>query len=167
MKERSICFNTEMVRAILEGRKTQTRRLMNGKFVFGSCITEKGEIINCPYGKIGYRLWVKETFTYITLGCAVAMCYKADGYQIGSNWKTSIHMPRWASRILLEITNIRVERVQDITEKEAMEEGHIFGCDSIEWFQDMWDSINEKRGYGWEKNPWVWVIEFKRVEVPK
>lgn len=88
----------------------------------------------------------------------------------GRKWKPSIHMPRWASRINLEITDIRVERLQEINEEDAKHEGvkrinaGDFGMET--WssaFRNLWDSINSKRGYGWDTNPWVWVIEFKRI----
>jgi len=181
-----ILFNSEMVRAILDGRKTQTRRIVK---------PQPEEILQgdwselCPYGKVGDRLWVRETFKYMNLE-HTKVGYKAsidetcnDGAFIRlGNWRPSIHMPKWAARIFLEITNIRVERVQDITSHDCIAEGLPVPmvCDATEYrdqthlnlnksherikeyFQKLWDSINKKRGYGWEDNPWVWVIEFVR-----
>lgn len=214
-----ILFNTEMVKAILDGRKTQTRRVvtpLNSYVVggekkdwalidFGSA--EKNKVspsLELPYsvwhqeslrvlwfGKdvlihpkwiVGDRLWAREMF-YTESG---DIYYKADWpndkpvnmvYDNGK-WKPSIHMPRWASRINLEITGIRVERVQDITEEDCYKEGLdlSIGMMLVEphWmikdilrrkFKDLWDSINAKRGYGWDVNLWVWVIEFGSVGV--
>jgi hypothetical protein len=211
MTERPIIFNGEMVRAILAGRKTQTRRLIkpqplfrehtfwNSKnnIWFGVDETTKtrGDNFRCPYGQPGDRLWVKETFAkyqtvqYIKRPDGRAfdeigdgqVVYKADGFGPidatkehirlvcdskdvfidGDRWKPSILMPRWASRINLEITNVRVERVQDISVDDAVLEGiePLQGGARVE-FMNLWDSINAKRGYGWKKNPWVWVVSF-------
>jgi hypothetical protein len=135
--------------------------------------------VKCPYGQIGDQLWVRETF-HITNGAEIwengTILYKADwGIHIGgvyvdlAKWKPSIFMPRHASRITLEITDIWVERVQDITWEDAVDEGISTvdldippQCSTI-LFHDLWNSINEKRGYSWESNPYVWVIEFKRM----
>lgn len=135
----------------------------------------------CPYGQPGDRLWVRETWN----GDRMDLVYRAthDGPPPGGKWHPSIFMPRWASRILLEITNVRVERLNDISEEDAINEGIIkdsdgffIASDSPEAhhflrqphltakgaFHTLWESIN---GPGsWESNPWVWVIEFKRVE---
>lgn len=152
----------------------------------------------CPYGQPGDRLWMRETFGL--LGRALSdgepigeekksLCYKATDNVVPHiiKWRPSIHMPRWASRITLEITNVRVERLQDITKQDAEEEGCAIPCaqcgytlkdegiqmdhhlcsgegpgDSRKKFEYLWNKIN---GPGaWEKNPWVWVIEFKTVE---
>jgi hypothetical protein len=188
MKERGIIFNTEMVRAILEDRKTNTRRVINPQpdhfHKFKDSILRpqiEYKEIECPYGKIGDLLYVRETYTKISDysgGRIISkLCYKADnGLQHSKKdawgdlikWKPSIHMPKSAARIWLEITDIRVERLQDINELEIIKEG----CPNllvdedmtqvIEWWVDLWDSINEKRGYGWDVNPWVWAIEFKK-----
>jgi hypothetical protein len=190
IKERPILFNAQMVRATLSDQKTQTRRAMKyqvcdpGKFQIarpGYCeiVTFEGARIpgwNCPYGKPGDRLWVRETFCWS--GYAMdpdELLYRADQeYTLEErgdlSWKPSIFMPRWASRITLEITNVRVERLQDITRGDCMSEGCPFPnlnmattkTDPIAWFSNLWCSIN---GTGsWQANPWVWVIEFKRVE---
>jgi hypothetical protein len=224
MKERPILFSTEMVQAILEGRKSQTRRIMNPqpslfdrlwmwtkkKMVYA--LPNQGELETsclgiwqvCPYGKSGDRLWVRETWG---LGAiedtswdhAAYIAYKADGKidlpidykkckRISltsrpdlktyiNHWRPSIHIPHWASRITLEVVNVRVERVRDITEDDALAEG----CEPVmrdsggvtpwgaeieipcyhEGYAELWDKINAKRGYGWDANPYVWVIEFK------
>lgn len=140
----------------------------------------------CPYGRKGDRLWVKETFTYGPDGeiyyaanyadptnhGGTSVIISRDGKrQVPLRWKPSIFMPRNASRILLEITEIRVERLQDISLADINAEGTPDTLDpSIrsygtrrEQFQRLWDSINAKK-YPWDKNPWVWVIEFKRIE---
>nr|WP_323169243.1 hypothetical protein [Pantoea agglomerans] len=254
MRERPIIFNADMVRAVLDGRKTQTRRIVNGVpsshdfhgWVLSSTSTKdegkacwaigKSPLLNqpirvrCPFGEVGDRLWVKETWSvvshafdddglmidYVPDRPAKAVhekpfgrgyysghaIYAADGgFTWGDDdgcvdgrscWKPSIHMPRWASRITLEITGVRVERLQNISDADACAEGIRQGIrrtddsegnepvycnylaanlnDAGEWFErpidsffSLWESI-----YGaesWQHSPWVWVIEFKRVEV--
>lgn len=197
MKEHPIIFSTEMVKAIIEDRKTQTRRIImpqpddsglhdHTKFPMSlqseltdwwGTVEENGESkkFNCRYGKPGDILWVRETWN--TDGDFID--YKADMWNdIASwafsppGWKPSIHMPRKACRIFLEVTNIRVERVQDITEDDAKKEGFReiddpgAGNQYFAWelFEKYWNKLNEKRGYGWGKNPWVWVVEFKKIE---
>ncbi|MDT9748370.1 hypothetical protein [Klebsiella variicola] len=206
--ERGMIFNAEMVRAILDGRKTQTRRPIKWK---QTRFTEIGEREDgskwpwsedaehafdfwhpCPFGSVGDRIWVRETFqgplfdfdlmdSYCkdsTLFEKSEFCvYKADGVpapefydaddELHCCWRPSIHMPRWASRILLEITDVRVERLKSISDRDALREG----CSAADMksgdcvadvFARLWASI-----YGsdsWNANPWVWVIEFKRVE---
>lgn len=206
MKERPIIFKGEMVRAILEDRKTQTRRVINRLSGFGK-ITEfdasdttgyccdfrdkrgvwnsltRQELLNaCPYGRPGDRLWVKEAFRYeeyevtgdaINSGVQTHLYYKSDDPNYGK-FKSPIFMPRWASRIQLKITDVRVERVQDITPNNAWNEGLRCGCmnpDACQYseqlvpkFWELWNSINAKRGFGWDENPLVWVIEFERIE---
>lgn len=223
-KERPILFNADMVRAILEGRKTQTRRVISEKLLhhgydsaFNRATSLRGcpltpfqdlegppgkmlsmskesiqTVINstCPHGKPGDRLWVREA-AIIT---PANWCRRKDsthpdapggprGVQYlashpcteaaedyGLKKTPSIHMPRWASRITLEITGIRVERLNEITRGEAMEEGcptpNMAGqTDPRAWFSDLWESIN---GAGsWGVNPWVWVIGFRKVEEGK
>ena len=186
MKERPILFSAPMVRAILEGKKTQTRRVWKqptSLCMKDDCLyaTEhdarqsfnpiaRDEIV-CPYGQRGDRLWVREAFH---------ICphhedyfYRADDENLPlkckahTKWKPSIHMPRRASRITLEITSIRVERLQDISDADALAEGVDQTNTSIrgyaaERFKRLWSSINGADS--WHSNPWVWVIEFKKVE---
>ena len=199
MKERPILFSGQMVRAILEGRKTQTRRIvkpqptkdyvtlmpLSGELVgvtkHGGPIDNRGWL-HCPYGKPGDRLWVRETHAWYDP--AQTVYYKASETDwTYLPWRPSIHMPRWASRINLEVVSVRVERLQDISEEDAMSEGiesweergvddaqdyyrdyvtggHVYNAKDS--FRSLWQSIN---GPGsWEANPWVWVVEFKRIE---
>jgi hypothetical protein len=183
VKERPILFNGEMVRAVLDGRKTQTRRVCIPRFddrkpcEHYSPIGNGGVITNqmmrhcehgsegqpCPYGEVGDRLWVRETWKPC-FDDGIGTEYRADKRGCCGPWKPSRFMPRNRSRITLEITGIRVERVQDITEADAKAEGINYGCDSVDWFQELWNSINAKRGFGWDANPWVWVVEFRKTE---
>ena len=189
MKERPIIFNTEMIQAILDDRKSQTRRVIKPQpkidiniIPRGYCTLhdENGNWKIPRYGKIGDKLWVRETFHCYG---QTEIIYKADNKPSFHGWTPSIFMPRIASRITLEITNIRPERVQDITTREAIKEGvkpdslnKAFGTiwwklydtgkyetvNPIKSFQTLWDSINAKRGYPYKSNPWVWVIQFKK-----
>lgn len=217
MKERPIIFNAEMVRAILDGRKTQTRRFVPewqlprltkqdpgddpdsrwiavaqrhprwGFGVFGatkeSCAAQLTESL-CPFGGHKDRLWVREAFA-AGLCTKTSYAYRAthkpedldEGWDERIRWKPSIHMPRYASRINLIITNAHVQRLNDISESEAMEEG-VRPASSLAQgsyltpkgdfatakvaFQRLWESIYGEES--WRSNPWVWVIEFKRVE---
>ncbi len=194
--DRPIIFNSEMVRAILDGRKTQTRRVIkpqpNYQKRFGQPESEVNADIakrKCPYGKVGDRLWVQETL-YRVVPAWIGK-YKADGKTVGGDlplvypWKCKVlsgrFMPKSCARIWLEITKIRVERVQDISEEDAKAEGvepqeikHLREiaetipdssyCPHKLTFSELWDSINEKRGYGWDVNPWCWCISFKKVK---
>jgi hypothetical protein len=180
MKERPIIFSTEMVKAILEGRKTQTRRVIKACSTATLHDGNQPEWVfttaKCPYGQVGDRLWLKETWWKDQSGGCWG--YKADGIEwpppnCGGKSMSSMFMPRWASRLLLEITEVRVQRCQEIWLQDAMAEGcsldfdmEHFGTykDPITKFRELWDSLNAKRGYSWEINPWVWVINFKRVE---
>ena len=179
-----------MVRAILDGRKNQTRRVIKPQpgegdqvgfsFFSGMDAIEMrnyrmgySEIVKCPYGQPGDRLWVRETWQYVTKaehefwthhrpdGCAVQMLYRATDtdWENVCSWVPSIHMFRWMSRITLEVVMVRVERVQGIGGTDAWQEGGF----TVTQFIDLWDSINAKRGYGWDVNPWVWVVEFKKI----
>jgi len=218
MKEYPILFSGEMVRAILEGRKTQTRRVIkpqpimmdsgtwypsdvpgDGKNKTGLHYANENHMRKglpfdfCPYGQPGDRLWVRETAKLRTITAtswkvsSFDLHYKADdGLVIFNNragryapykrigFTPSIHMPRWASRITLEIVNIRVERVQEISISDMVAEGiqdlreKMSGVPCvINRFQVLWNSINAKRGYGWETNPWCWCITFKIIEEKK
>ncbi|HEI6714200.1 TPA: hypothetical protein SJ157_000044 [Yersinia enterocolitica] len=182
MNEKPILFNSEMVNAILSGRKTQTRRIIkldhergmvnpvvrgrNGEI---SSITCRLAPMLCPLGQPGDQLWVRETFGKYR-AAPLGFVYRADGeLPCGDpeRWTPSIHMPRWASRINLLITSVRVERLQDISDADASAEGcKISSMQSGECLSDMfarlWKSI-----YGdesWQANPWVWVINFERME---
>ncbi|PBP44229.1 hypothetical protein [Pseudomonas syringae] len=237
-KERPILFSAPMVRAILDGRKTVTRRAVkaNKAHADGFMMLDHGSgwwpynafgdfssdhegmeyPIACPYGKPGDRLWVRETWSDVNLQGAPGIAYRADGdvrdlmedasfldedgafnyddprsepYQFAcwsedllggkeGRWRPSIHIPRWASRILLEITAVRVERLQDISEDQARAEGvrlytdhaelgewwHVDGietysADPRKSFELLWTCV----GGDWNANPWVWAVEFKRV----
>lgn len=173
MKEHPILFSTPMVRAILEGRKTQTRRVIKPQ----PC----SNVVCCgsfwrprPYGNVSDRLWVRETWAPSPPYRSVVL-YRAsyDGNPEWVKWKSPLHMPRWATRLTLEIVHLRVERVQEISGNDAREEGVAFlshdettprsSDERVQQFCVLWDSINAKRGFGWAQNPWVWVIGFKRV----
>ncbi|HGE2091701.1 hypothetical protein [Pseudomonas aeruginosa] len=203
MKERPILFTGPMVRAILEGRKTVTRRVVKPQPDFlGSMVDPNTPFktldaglharITWPHGQPGDRLWVREAWAADAQVDAIAphdlsqgepIWYPADlsVRQTGCSMiskgrgRPSIHMPRWASRILLEITAVRIERLQDISEKQALAEGVELEGEGVCWagaagtasdspvesFRLLWELIN---GAGsWNTNPWVWVVEFKRV----
>lgn len=207
MRERPILFNGAMVRAILDGSKTVTRRAVikssQPETIFPSDFSATEAMVelnstrfgttwwkSCPYGKPGDRLWVRETFAALSAGeyepvkprygygqeirfAATDPLSDCDIGVRGYAWRPSIHMPRWASRILLEITDVRVERLQAITEAQAKAEG-VLSCERdidpdgndyspYELFSALWVSINGHES--WHANPWVWVVEFKRVEV--
>jgi len=195
MKERPILFSGPMVRAVLEGRKTMTRRVVKLRYGADVVVTN-GQVwkparvdyagyVDCPYGQVGDRLWVREAFSGphcmdASDGCKAVppskwgdcsrIWYWADGNMTEGDWtrpRPSIHMPRWASRILLEIVAVRVERLQDISEADAQAEGCPFqnmadGPDPTQWYADLWQQIN---GPGsWSINPWVWCISFRRID---
>lgn len=227
MKERPILFSGEMVRAILAGRKTQTRRIMRmtdearlelssplahvdpqyGVFEHSSganvriAVPGAGYWAHCPYGNVGDRLWVRETW-YDDLdresgdiperlddGRVAGIEYRAshncanfeagcpcnpDGDGNRSEWRPSIFMPRWASRLTLEVVEIRVERLQDITEDDARAEGVTpfpYDPEGDCWtdgkhrtaFEHLWGKINGERA-PWASNCWVWVVSFRRLE---
>lgn len=210
MKTRPILFSGEMVRAILDGGKTQTRRtrswglpLWNSNHwtlpttpkhdsfmsaldgTDGEVFCRDMAVAYCPYGKPGERLWVRETWTDEV--AEENILYRADGeidYGKGGRgkwsprWKPSIFMPRKHARIFLEIVNVRVERLQEISEQEAKAEGvepefaneeymqahggALTGAQYRYGFHKLWGEINGKRA-PWSSNPWVWVVEFKRL----
>lgn len=210
MKERPILFNGDMVRAVLSGQKTQTRRPMKPIPVYPDAFDglrreiHDGQVhfwasgaelpahkFRCPYGQPDDRLWVKETHARHPQFAEVA--YRADGEEFEDadgftwhpKWTPSIFMPRALCRITLEITDIRVERVQNITSDGAIAEGAYevrkvgddiahatWTMDGLDWrydtprevFAATWDSLYATDGLGWDVNPWVWVITFKRVE---
>lgn len=230
MKERPILFNAEMVRAILDGRKTQTRRIMNPQPEIIPLEDERGNPgywipfnaarsmvrneemhIACPYGLIWDRLWVRETWGVVSHdfdeneriidwmpdrpATAIHEMPFGNGYYSGhaiyaadgeftwgdddghgekSCWKPSVHMPRSACRLVLEITGVRVERLNDISEEDALAEGFVStakvtkpgddytGLYASDRFSDTWQQIYGQKS--WLENPWVWVIEFRRVK---
>ena len=218
MKERPILFRPELVRKILDGQKTQTRRAISPEphvmtvgfehydppLKYGKHVGEWAPIVagytlgeypveiprRCPYGMPGDRLWVREGFTMVPdydilddgegtrIPCGDRIAYRADGnvdteYE-GVTWKPSIHMPRWASRLTLEITAVRVERLQEITEEDARAEGCDGDCGigyipayeegpCVYHFAQLWEEINGVNAWGYD--PWVWVVEFKPIEV--
>ncbi len=230
LRERPILFSGPMVRAILNGSKTQTRRVVKpqptNRHVFRAVSghewlghertwlwdarweDERGRHgtfvgdFRCPYGQPGDRMWVRESWatptSYDSLSPSEAMAtmgqrlpfgapqvwYRAstrEQNQANHRWRPSIHMPRRISRLTLEITEVRVERLQEITEADARAEGitdggclscgesEPCGCanpapDARDSFAWLWNQINEARGFGWHANPWVWVIGFRRVE---
>lgn len=177
-KERPILFSGTMVQALLDGRKTQTRRVLRREKQYGPFAFDDPRVAHyCPYGQPGDRLWVRETWNIQTVDKVERVAYRADipnGYSFVP-WRPSIFMPRRFSRITLEITDVRVERVRDISEADARAEGvtnadegsnPIDGSHTIANFANLWEKINAKRDYGWQANPWVWVIEFNQAGSP-
>lgn len=227
-RERPIIFSGPMVRAILDGRKTQTRRVAKlncaGRVALRGRqwhVDDPNAFLACPYGVPGDRLWVREAcraheltdkearedkygvVERLGLEFPIAgldgVVYKADGAfreientrEAGDRWSElnafrgkngatvpSIHMPRWASRITLEVVSVRVERVQAVSHDDAVSEGMSagvwragdgahrrspLGSNAVKRFAILWDELNFARGYGWDANPWVWRIEFKRI----
>ncbi|HFI1947344.1 TPA: hypothetical protein ACGPN1_004290 [Yersinia enterocolitica] len=203
MNEKPILFNAEMVNAILSGRKTQTRRIISEKTLHlfgvaasaGECHpielcdqrSQSYYLDFCPLGKPGDQLWVREAFA-AGLCTESTLAYRAthktedleEGWGETIKWTPSIHMPRWASRINLLITGVRVERLNDISEQDAISEGlECYVDDGVPYygpfnngdcrpdvvFRGLWDSIyGQKEGENWQANPWVWVINFDRME---
>ena len=210
MNERPILFSAPMVRALLDGSKTQTRRAMNpqppenwapasygdlhgydrngqltpDKVVGWGPVNEDGDQgFNCRYGQPGDRLWVREAWRVIDLANCFApreitaahrMWFEADGPHEppAGRYRPGMFMPRWASRITLEVAGVRVERLQDISEADAQAEGcerrndddedaYVATATYRQGYRQLWNSIN---GAGsWDLNPWVWVVEFKRI----
>lgn len=203
VKDYPILFSGAMVKAIREGRKTKTRRVLNRNKLYNGFAFDDPRIARaCPYGQAGSRLWVRETWwgwghfeetgkltesgkpeVEFVLAKNTVVSYVVDQptrpvlrYTTDprDRWhkRPSIFMPRWASRITLEITDGRVEKLQDISEEDAQAEGiterlRLPGTKPYYAlaFSKLWDSINAKRGYGWATNPWVWVISFKQVQL--
>lgn len=222
VKERPILFSSPMVRAILDGRKTQTRRVVKPQpeHVWGYGVPnsdleyfcahvrypgqhQPDPWVRCPYGappnrgKSGDRLWVRETWAPMSPDAErrpIEECgieYHADTFAArpggwdndpdspdALRWRPSIHMPRQYSRLTLEITAVRVERLRDITEEDAKAEGVARGWyerDTLDGpeavptdyrggFRAAWNEMHSKRGYGWDTNPWVWVVEFRQAQ---
>jgi hypothetical protein len=207
MKERPILFSTEMVKAILDGKKTQTRRIvkLTSPRLEQFCIKE-GEPFpfyfrrqrdavwdsfatmddlaarHCPYGKPGDLLWVRETWAHLSdyqgtdpgeAAIASGYFYRQQTPEAVEKWRPSIFMPRKACRTVLKVESVKIERLQGISDADAMAEGvnqdfcptRSLGnsasvVDWIKGFQILWDGINGKRGYPWDSNPLVWVIKF-------
>jgi hypothetical protein len=217
MKELPILMRGDMVRATLDDRKTKTRRVVKPNIIpiVEECFRVNGKWCNytfgydlgglCPYGRPGDRLWVRETWatakslnhvnaSHLAGGAPIEyradQCLTISGGMLPDRgkWRPSIFMPRWISRITLEVVSVMVQRLKDISADDAISEGIriekggglIEGEDcymmttntgymrgpgaAIAAFWNLWDSINSERGYGWDVNPWVWVIEFKRVK---
>lgn len=195
MKQHPILFSTPMVQAILQGNKSQTRRTKNlddintnsddyvfqgfsngnPKNAFGALFMHKSGLyvfIPCPYGEVGDVLWVRETWFKTTefLGTKGRFYYKAEVESkpnaINFKYRPSIHMPKEACRLFLQITKIRVERLNSISSHDAKWEGmEENGEPFVERFIALWDKINGDK-HPWNSNPWVWVIEFKQIEKP-
>ena len=223
IKERPIIFSGEMIRAILDDRKTQTRRVIkpqpgvgvvaqsvyprpDGRYcwVLDATGVALSEPFGCPFGKPGDMLWVKETWADVNSESGPALLYRSDGFmhfcaddaypveyerypncqftmwctdlvyreqrgcKSDHKWRSPIHMPRWASRIQLRITDVRVERVKDISEGDAYHEGVVLPEPELQTyygeFKRLWESINGKK-HPWWHNDWVWVVEFERIAV--
>lgn len=229
MKERPILMSGPMVKAILEGRKWQTRRIVkpqptetpitngsaSGMYLawpnsdahleWQDVLADTDYYVQagfCPYGQPGDRLWVREAWRTIDSTAdhnMLTIAYEADqgrgseyrylrvsddayerysGARFDSHLRPSIFMPRWACRFVLELTAVRVERLQDISEADAQAEGCTTAAEDDQdgapdakqyrtyraGYRDLWDSLNAKRGYGWDSNPWVWVLTFEQVK---
>ncbi|WP_422096847.1 hypothetical protein [Variovorax sp.] len=193
MKERPILFSAPMVRALLDGTKTQTRRVVKpqpdsispdgipARFFHQRAIGSGYPVqIRSPYGQLGDRLWVRETWQAVRGDDRARHICTSPRPDVGwieyaatpredepaYKWRPSIHMPRWASRIDLEVTGVRIERLQDISEADARAEGYDIGpppCidDPVRWYRYLWEQLN---GAGsWDANPWVWVVMFRRA----
>lgn len=191
--DKPILFSGNMVQAIIEGRKTQTRRVIKPQpnlYRNNPEILEwkeknlicngprDGLVANNPFGKPGGVIWVRETWAvWGQFKNGAGYCYRADG-DLALQWRPSIFMPREACRITLKVINVRVEQVQEITDADCYSEGiqdigKGVGCLNGKYgmaktlYAELWNSINAKRGYSWQSNPWVWVIEFKPESVAR
>lgn len=177
MKERPIIFSAESVRAILSGRKTQTRRVVTcPPYESGDdgidILFATGKL-KCKYGEVGDRLWVRETFYLEPNGTGYRVVYQEQvepQFRKDIKWTAPLFLSKVNSRLTLEIVSVRVARLRDISEVDALAEG----C--FKWtikgneidtarndFAQLWDALNAKRSYGWDTNPWVWVLEFKKL----
>jgi len=225
MTDRPIIMTGESVRAILQGTKTQTRRVMKPQASHDARWCAPGTLdgdtidayflhpdswtawesyavgdyggppyettidlaIRCPYGVAGDKLYVKETWAHDCPHCDDPQCGNSDhiwyraseapivaeSFAGSARWRSSMFMPRWASRLTLEIVKVKVERLQDISDGDAIAEGvPDFSSPKLSpymamgvraWYSDLWDSLNAKRGYPWAASPWIWAIEFKKV----
>jgi hypothetical protein len=215
LQEHPILFSAPMIKAVLDGRKTQTRRVIapqptgwnpiqGVENIWYWCIAgdqDWSEKRLCPYGQTGDRLWVRETWRCEELETGLdGVRYSADHHfrpiensleaaegwgdaafdKHGKRhnpraWRPSIFMPRWASRLTLEITDVHVERLEQISTGDIYAEGLTAHFpprkkDPLPTprsaFAELWDSLNASRGYGWDLNPWVWVVQFKRIDQP-
>ena len=183
IKERPIIFSADSVKQIFAGAKTQTRRVMKPQPEL--CLHDKAPSMwakHCPYGAPGMRLWVREAFWAYrhedslhvfddAITCLLGWQYTPDEFDMlkqSKYWshKSPIYLPRRYSRLTLEITNVRCERLKDISDADLASEGYKNSerYENLEEFKITWDPLNFKRGFGWETNPWVWVLEFKKVE---
>lgn len=190
-KMKPIIFSGEMIKAILDGRKTQTRRVIKPQpinvidcnLIYGDIYPSKAEYTPNDYRLAPYQpgdiLWVRETWAKLFPEYEkIVYLYKANGGGHGQDyrWRPSIHMPREAARAFLRVTNVRVEWLKDISETDAIAEGCIEGLKIYDGepplqmnykpqhqYMELWDKLNAKRGYSWDSNPWVWVYEFERV----
>lgn len=197
---RGILFKPDMIKAIAEGRKTQTRRAMQNQPTLMDKVYEKDFRRDFgarkPRYRVGETVYIKEAWTYITLaekdpwkdraekdgsfrrmpdGSPVSVWYKSSGVEIGTSWSTPLFMPAWAARYFIQITDVRPERLQEITEKEAEAEGidpsrcideNYLDFPAVKMFARLWDSIN-KPPYDWNSNPFVFVYSFRMVRDAK
>lgn len=194
MSERPISFSPQMVRAILDGHKTETRRVLTHawdghQWAWGVYPAKTGWVAHfgmrienaeqftqrniergfaCRYGSAGDRLWVREPWTRDEAG---AILYRADADLPNCRWLPGFLLPRSASRIALEIKSVRAERLQDISAESSIAEGmhtnlreHEAVCELRDRYHALWDWLNAKRGYPWDTNPWVWAIAFRRLK---
>ena len=191
--ERPIIFSDASIRQILEGRKTQTRRALRRQPRYsirkdinspsGFSYTDQNDmpaapVLKCPYGKVGDRLWVREWWTteHRAFDGEPSEKFKSQAesrserlyFRVDSPdahdsryWRNPLFMPRWASRLMVELTGIRLETLHSISGDDVLAEG----CSGNDWheYAELWDHLNAKRGYDWESNPWVWVLEFRRI----